>query len=456
MGRLIKMEALSGSMERGVLVNNQGVAFSFLLRFVGMLGRHTVEAVKEKGDKKIKVGTIRPLSSLLLGVNFATSMYVGSKWFHGLTLYPVRSSQNADPSPIRDLCRESHDQFWESLANVANCFRSLDLVWMDGPSPPVNGDVRDFQEFMCYVPFESFLHRASEGKYASLEEAMDAMANHSAKATKAEEDDAIVKIRLLLGAVSKATRPSGSEGSGSYFLEQDADSNTIRVLRNEDAAAGNVEDLLMDHVDNNFDDVAESEAKSQYSNLGIQLLTPAALLADNAVPASSPLMESTPAKVDNLVPNLLPDLTTAQQSKPVQSLHVPPGLPPPPGFGGPPAHVNTTTPSVNPSLLSLLPQPQQQAPSLQPNAFGSNLGNSLGGTYQTSMPQAGPNLFNTLNPFANTSDPYTGGIDLNFMLNDGLNKNHSSAHVPSAPADDPYNHGESLLKFLFESNSSDD
>jgi hypothetical protein len=76
------------------------------------------------------------------------------------------------------------------------------------------------------------------------------------------------------------------------------------------------------------------------------------------------------------------------------------------------------------------------------------------------MPQA-PNVFNTLNPFAISQPPttehQTGGIDLSFMLNNNWNKNNVIVNnEPSASADDPYNHGESLLKFLFESNSSDD
>ena len=94
---------------------------------------------------------------------------------------------------------------------------------------------------------------------------------------------------------------------------------------------------------------------------------------------------------------------------------------------------------------------------MQPSVYGPN-------TETTSiqppgingyMPQAVPNPFDTLNPFASeeTTEPLSGGIDLNFMLNGGLNKNQGGN--ASTSADDPYSHGESLLNFLF-SNSSDD
>lgn len=448
--------SLDSGLNRGVVMNNQAIAFSFLLRFVSVLAKHTKILIEEKqaGGGKVKVGTIRPLSSLLLGVNFAASLYAGSKWFHGLPIYPINSTSQIDSSPIHLLCKESHYKFWESVADVANCFRGLDLVWMDGPTPPVCNDLKDFSDFGCFVPFESFLPRSTDGKYATLNEAIEALASNSSSTSKADEDEAITKIRLYLAVAINSTRSVDKEGLGPCYLVEDAISNNLKVLR-EDALQSTDEVMLLDNADNAFDGLDETEPTSQYSNLGVQLLTPAALLAKNA--ANEP-----PKKIDS-APNLLPDLVIAKGPKATHNLLPPPGLPPPPGFSGPPAHVNQQAPSedtptqsanVNSSLLSLLNQPQQQMP------MNQDFGGFQAPSSNQVMPQA-PNVFNTLNPFAisqrPTTEHQTGGIDLSFMLNNNWNKNNVIVNnEPSASADDPYSHGESLLKFLFESNSSDD
>jgi len=471
-GKLCSSEQLVGDvLNRGVVMNNQAIAFSFLLRFVALLAKHTKNNIeKNEAAGKIKVGTIRPLSSLLLGVKFTTCLYGGSKLFHGLSLYPAHNvSEHVDTSPIRDLCQQSHFKFWESMADVANCFRALDLVWFDGPTPPECNDVRDFSDFICYVPFETFLTRSSEGKYASLDEAMAALASSSSNTSKSDEDEAIVKIRLILGAVTKATRPASSLGTDeTFFLEENPATNTLQVLR-DDAPESTVDDMLLDNAGNELD-VDESEPKSQYADLGVPLLTPAALLANN-LPTSTPSIEQNkPPKDDSVIPNGLLDLTVPQQPKPAQQkpLPPPPGLAPPPGFGGPPVNANSTSASINsnpPALLSLLPQPQQ-IPVDNQYAFGLNLGTSTNGAFQTYAnneikPQPGLNLFDTLNPFASssrqTNEPHTG-IDLDFLLNGSLNKSNgiSGKNAQTASAEDPYNHGESLLNFLFDNNSSED
>ena len=448
------------------IVNNQAIAFSFLLRFVAVLANHTKNNIieKEMAGAKVKVGNIRPLSSLLLGVKFAASLYMGSKWFHGLPLYPVQPCDDQCASTIRDLCKESHYKFWQAVADVANWFSALRIVWMDGPSPPECNDIRDFDDFHYYVPFDSFLNRASNGKskYASLEKATAALASNASSTSKADEEEATTKIRLFLAAASKATRPNSTEETGSYFLEKDVDSNTLKALHeNGNSEESIVENMILDNADNNFD-VGETESKSQYSDLGVTLLTPAALLANVSPPLfQSPEIKEV-TKVD-LAPNVFPGLTSSQPKKSAQVLPPPPpGLPPPPGFGGTPLNAN---PSLVDPFMSLLPQ--QQQPLVQSSTYESNPNQieALNVEYQSIanqvMSQAGLNLFDTINPFATTSstEPLTDGINLNFMLNERLNKQSSisnnQARVDSIESD-PYSHGDSLLNFLFETSSTDD
>jgi hypothetical protein len=132
-------------------------------------------------------------------------------------------------------------------------------------------------------------------------------------------------------------------------------------------------------------------------------------------------------------------------------------LPPPPGFTGPPASDSTS--------LSFLPQPEISW-AVNPSAFVPTFSqtNSLHNPFQSSpnmglMSQAGPGIVDTLNPYAVLSENSavelpSVGLDLNFMLRGNVHTNSQGAVL--SMDSDQYSHHESLLKFLFESNSSDE
>ncbi|KAL7477203.1 hypothetical protein ACHAW6_003016 [Cyclotella cf. meneghiniana] len=441
----------------GVIMNNQAIAFSFLLRFLSLLGRHITENITEKESTKgggIMIGSVRSLSSFLLGLNFAVSLYAGSKWFHGLPLFPMQSDDaHQDDSPIRVLCRESHFEFWGSVARMANCFKALNLPKLEDEQLPEYGDIKDFDDFYFFVPFASFLNAAEdrESKYASLGEAISALTpNKQSGASKGKDEEA--KILLFLSVASRATRPMsliGTENAGPYYLEEDVLSNTLRALREDDLNhQKKIDGDLLNVLDTHIDAEDRDASKSKYSHLGIPLLTPAAILGDTM---------STPPPFDGIdshtkVESSIPALTITQPQKSVQKV-----LPPPPGFTGPPASDSTS--------LSFLPQPELM--------WGVNSSSFVPTFSQTNSPhnpfqsppnmglmsQAGPGIVDTLNPYAVLSENSavelpSVGLDLNFMLRSNSNTNTRGA-VLSVDSDQ-YSHHESLLKFLFESNSSDE
>ncbi|KAL3802315.1 hypothetical protein HJC23_007140 [Cyclotella cryptica] len=445
----------------GVIMNNQAIAFSFLLRFLSLLANHIAESITEKESSKgggNMIGNVRSLSSLLLGLSFAASLYTGSKWFHGLPLFPILSSDypNQDKTPIRDLCRESHFEFWGSVASIVNRFKALNIHVSENEHLPEYEDIRDFDDFHYYVPFASFLNRAQdrESKYASLGEAMSALTpNTPSASSKGKEEEAIAKIRLFISVASRAIRPASLiriENGGPYYLEEDPTSNTLRALREDDLThQNNIEGRLLSEQDNKVFDEEVDASKSKYSHLGIPLLTPAAILGETA-PIPSPFHESdSHTKVDNF----LPKLTITQPKKSAQK-----PLPPPPGFSGPPANLDSTS-------TSFLPQPEPTW-AVNSSTFVTNFSqrNSLHNGFQSSpntglVSQAGPSIFDTLNPFAITSensavDIPSVGLDLNLMLRSNTHTNTQGA-LQSVDSDQ-YSHHESLLKFLFESNSSDE
>ena len=437
----------------GVIMNNQAIAFSFLLRFLSLLAKHAL-GIMEKGGGST-VGNARSFSSLLLGANFAISIYNKSKWFHGMPLFPHNSSGAAheDSGPILKLCRESHFEFWEKVASIANELRRFKAERDE--DVPSYDQVREFSDFYCYIPFSSFLNRAieHETKYASLGEAVAALSPAKTSSSKTREEESLTKIRLFLSLASHATRPESSmdiDEAGPYFLELDTVTDTLKPLREEESTRGTViqNDLLDTRGGDQFNNEDGSTTKSQYSNLG-PLLTPAALLGNSAPSPPLVLEPDTRLHVD-----VAPTITIGQSELPAQKslppppgLALPPGLPIPPGFNALPAQ----TPAAGTDPMAVLfPQSTPGLSFAQGNWFPSL-------TNAEVMPQAGPNILDTLNPFAmalenSTTDlSSTGstGLDLNSLLNNSLQKVNS--HVQSSQSME-FDHHDSLLDFLFDQN----
>ncbi|EED94374.1 predicted protein [Thalassiosira pseudonana CCMP1335] len=498
-GKLCSAKQLVSNREKdpqwneGVIIANQALAFSFLLQFCTMLATHITTSLEKKesgGGGSKGLGTIRSLSPLLLGVNFAMSIYNGSQWFHGL---PFFSSEDLhlDSNPVRELCVTSQTTFWESIANVVN---SLSKYSPNGKSSAEYASVKDFEEMYCYVPFASFLKREDlvkdhdvKSKYASLEEVVTILSGtKSSSGFKPGEAETLSKVRLLLSVAEEAS----NNANGQTFLVKDVDTNVWRAFGESNASTlsdDGVDNTNMD--DNNTGNDMEEVVplKTPFSGLNVPLLTPAALLGGDAfnapsgnnaspdfsasVPFASMLSNTAKREHSNERQRIAQTIDAPTQT-PISTLitQQKPTLPPPPGFSAP----------RQPSL-SFLPNPNIVG--LQPNngRVASNL-------WQGSLPlgtvlrsQAGHSIIETLNPFGQSPSYFTNVSNvamlsnatnshwnnpnypnLDFAMNNGglqstdelASSNAVGMLVPSMESNQNEQH-ESLLKFLFESNDAE-
>mmetsp|Transcript_52965 Transcript_52965/g.112532 ORF Transcript_52965/g.112532 Transcript_52965/m.112532 type:complete len:1005 (+) Transcript_52965:382-3396(+) len=446
----------------GIVMANQALAFGFFLHVCAILARDADEVIGKKDPNKL--GSIRSLSPLLLGLRFATSLYEGNDRFHGLPFFPCAGGAVADGtegSSVHELCGESHAEFWRSIASLANRIDAL-------PTNRQRGDlldVKDFAEFRGYVPFASFLDGGADAdapvydtkkttKYASAEEVLEAFSDKKHQGgNKGVEGETRLKINLILSIADNNTSGGGGTDDPRFLsinLETKKrefvcgldDQESVSEGQSEGQASQPDQELDVADTDDDADKSAggmEEDVvdplKTSYSDKGMALpalLTPAALLAgvgneqNNKVPmavavvnegavakkSSSVLpMDSILATSISELPNdpkkgmdaLLPNafLSTRQPEPPAKA-----PLPPPPGFAM---------------------QPQQQRPQppilAGPSATGISLAEFalpvLGqaeqrGVYGAAggvMPQAGPSgypapsLFETMNPFAQVSLP---------------------------------------------------
>ena len=487
------------------IIANQAVAFSFILRFCTLLMNHIEQYFQDKGKEDIKAGALRPFSSLLLGVSFVNSMYKGSDWFHALPYFPRKGSTSTalpkNKHHISELCKESHNEFWNSVARMAN---QLDTTLPkssseDMPSPELI-DLKDFAEFCGYVPFDSFLkHDANsstngKSKYAPTEEVISVLTQKKTSSKqKNERSELQAKSQLFLLFADENTALSTVSGynQSEFFLvrnpetdQRELDKSSDSVIEDQDdyAAETNfspdqspVVDEMETTTTNKDEDAVMNEVvplKMTYSETGVALLTPAALLESNKSNVQLPLgllqnEQPQPTSVaprdamiaqNILAPADIMNANVPEQPAPTQpnkTLPPPPGLLPPPGF------------SQQPQTNELAPVQTQ----VNVNSFGMN-------------PQTGP--IQTLNPFAQVAPSLisdfgaslhqpnqmqsNGGLNNQYhqtfglgpSINSILNSNQSLDQLASSDAFglvlpqqvDSGDQSESIMKFLFEGGDS--
>jgi len=542
-GRLISKN------DNGVDVSpDQALAFSFVLRFCAILAED-VDAVLAKRHSPVRLGNaIRSFTALLLGLRFALTLYDDEvslcEWFHAISYFPTinetSGKKGSGGGAIRDICEKSHICFWSAIAQLANRLDAIlanDQGFKDddeGIKPVELVDVKDFDDYRGFIPFAPFLDtgdvaRSGKGRakiYATADEAIRALAESSkgqgssgSGANKGggggDVSSTRTKINLFLSVVDGPM--------GLCVLRRNGETNEREIISRDE---GNIDadftppspyftnfnvndDAAMDCATSMMT-AASAPLKSPYADIGVELLTPAALLAGSAIysPAGSvaannestklPLSSALtgpnlawPSSVNlppnpNVVPtrnmNSLLNISHVIQpnTMPKMPLPPPPGLLPPPGLSAPPG-------------FSIPQQVHQQQP------YPSNTGISLSELpaliqYEQTgggmLSRAGP--FETMNPFVQqqaslplsfnqnyftTSNPppglnqqqqqyvsNIGGFDptLDFLLGDGLrsqqptpdvmaSSDHFNLLLPPSSAED--DQSESILNFLFNSNN---
>ena len=465
----------------GIIMTNQALAFSFLLRFVGILAKDVEMVIRKKtsaagggGGSNInnKLGAIRSLPSLLLGFRFVTSIYEGDcEWFHGLPFFPSSDGDNVvgnelSSSSIHDLCKESHVEFWKSIASLANQLDdALPKKQQKGSEDVEFADIKEFNDFHGYVPFSSFLDKdddllVKDGKtteYVTVNDAISALANTKQSGNKGGEAAIKMKINLFV-SIADGMTSDDTGGDGKCFLTRNPETNkrefVMSSTSNEDSDTEEQHETSfspnqspsitadMDTEDDDEKGTAEEVVQDHDIPLkmshpekgGMALLTPAALLAGAGGSNNEAKESSTLAPIESFLapstikePHKNPQTVAAattigvdsllnnsflpmQQEQPKKApLPPPPGLSPPPGFSMQPQQQLAPAPITTGISLADFTDPVQAQ---QPN-------NSLpfGTTHQATFnglmpmpPQAGAshpttNMFDTMNPFAQASLP---------------------------------------------------
>ena len=457
--------------DEGELMANQALAFSFFLRFASLLARHTREALVKKGGGGAKLGSVKTLPPLLLCLGFVDSVYSGSQWFHGLAFFT--GSLGSDTA-FRRLCEDAHEEFWTEVGAVADILdRSQGRDRRQSVAAPACDlrDVRDFVEFRGFVPFASFLdkdgdpsdwtRRKKSPKYASVEEALDALTPRTAGGKNDSND----KGNILVSIVDKVTSQTNDDGpDGRYFLFMNSATKQREYLRianpakeetaNKDkpeeddpeetqlpsSPANEVAVAIMDLDEDdeagdtvlNMDDRAkavndENAFGLKYSDQG--LLTPAALLANAATQA---LPSATAGGVGHGL-SMPPQATAATLLAPGDfksgsalansgQVAAPEptnaAVPPPPGLMPPPGFASSTAPPPNAggglSLADLVSPPVQQ--NLAPaEAFMNSQMHGVG-----MLSNSGSNAQTLLPDFPKTSNPWTSVAPSAEPRNDGI------------------------------------
>jgi len=483
------------------IIANNALAFSFVLRFCTVLMKDIETRLANQGGGKS--GAIRSLSSLLLGVSFVNSVYKGSEWFHGLPCFPGKGSSSA-ASPnnnrhILELCKQSHNEFWRSVARMANRLDSLPKPSEDAATPDLM-DVRDFAEFCGYVPFDSFLkhadnHTNGQSKYVPTEEVISVLTQKKSPPNKNMESEMQTKLQLFLMFADENTALSTVYGydQSEFYLARNPDTNERELYQSSDSVSDQDEDDFA-AVETNFSpdqspSTDEQETKTQdedakmkeaiplkmtYSETGVALLTPAALLESNKSnmpPGLNQVQESKHA-LPTLAPPPEPEMAqnfmsatnfnVPEQPRPAPSQPTKVTLPPPPGLMPPPGF--SQQPQIDP---------------LQHNSFVENMND------YAMIPQTAP--FQSLNPFAQVSpslindfgaslnqhnhlsanrginnSQYHRTLGLGPSMNSLFNSNQSLDELASSDAfglvlpqqAEPDDQSDSIMKFLFEGNDT--
>ena len=531
---------------------DQALAFSFVLRFCAMLAED-VDAVLAKRHSSVRLGNyygngharprgnaIRSFSALLLGLRFALTLYDDAssrEWFHAISYFPTineTSGTKGSRGAIRDICEKSHVCFWSAIAQLAN---RLDAILAndqglkdddEGIKPVELVDVKDFDDYRGFIPFAPFLDtgdvaRSGKGRakiYATADEAIHALAESSKSQGSSgsgtnkgggvgDVSSTRTKINLFLSVVDGPM--------GLCVLRRNGETNEREIISRDE---GNIDadftppspyftnfnvndDAAMDCATSMMT-AASAPLKSPYADIGVELLTPAALLAGSAIyspaggvaanndstklPLSSALTGPNlawPSNVNlppnpNMVPtrnmNSLLNISHVIQpnTMPKMPLPPPPGLLPPPGFSIPQqVHEQQPYPSNTGISLSELPaliQYEQTGGGMLSRAGPFETMNPFA-QQQASLPLSfNQNYYTASNPPPGSNQQQQqyvsniGGFDptLDFLLSDGLRSQQptpdvmaSSDHFnlllpPSSVEDDQ---SESILNFLFNSNN---
>ncbi|KAL3812175.1 hypothetical protein ACHAXA_011861 [Cyclostephanos tholiformis] len=334
---------------------DQALAFSFCLRFCALLAEDVDSIIAKRGTTMTavaagssttssslgrKVGSIRALSPLLLGLCFVTSIYDGCEWFHAASFFldgvGAKTRDGSDNnSAIREFCKESHAMFWTSFAKLAS---RLDALMKNniGISAGRRGGETDlaaisgFEDYRGFVPFSSFLDNgrddaadilpARNGKravtYVTADEAIRALAvtKNPHGDGKGRAGDALTraKIDVILSIADWRTASNVSEyKNGRCFMKRNAETNGREFVHgglaseeqishpqshspgrmyptmkspppsSPDFTNMNVEvDASITRTENaTSTTMAAAPLKNPYSDIKVALLTPAALLA---------------------------------------------------------------------------------------------------------------------------------------------------------------------------------
>ena len=569
---------------------DQALAFSFCLGFCALLAEDVDAVIAKRGIAATaggippppsssssggRLGAIRSLPSLLLGLRFATSIYDGEcEWFHAASYLPGGGAgareESSEDGAIREFCDGSHARFWTAVAKLANRIDGppKNKVWV-GDGGGLRGvtdiaAVGDFDDFRGFVPFASFLDQGrgvaelpparnckKTVTYATADEAIRALAKANnipggGKGGGGGDASTRAKIDLFLSIVDGRT---GADGR--CFLRRNAETNGREFVRGDDMgnaekipdphphhprrmfprprsppssspkfADMNVEDVLTDARAENATStsVAVVPLINPYSDIGVALLTPAALLAGSAhhpqvnvaannelkkqLPMSapidsilarginaeaSPILSDAPTKgIDSLI-NI--SNMTSQPTPLKMPFPPPPGLSPPLGLSAPPGfsvHHQQVRPqmpftsSTGISLADFLAPRQSELtaggmiPQAVPNYPSSNIYETMNPfVQQAPLPlsfnsnyfvASSPSKFDQHRGVPFQQPAPNGGLDptLDFLLG-GSRMQHSPDDLVSS---DPFNlllpsaatevedQSESILSFLFNSNDT--
>ena len=242
--------------KEGIIITNQALVFSFLLDFITLLCDDVTNLLVKKmssGNNNVKLGTIRSLSALLLGVRYITMLYDGEcEWFHGLPFFPTStggsggdgsSSKLSRGSTIHTICQVSHTKFWKSLANLTNQIDTLPTIQrlsQEIEDITEIGTIKEYNELHGYVPFTSFLDNDNDNncmlnKDGEVTEYVN-VAN-AIKALDTTEDD----TSKGGGGGGKGSSSSSSEGATKYKLNL-----LVSIVNKKTTLFSKSDDMLVD------------------------------------------------------------------------------------------------------------------------------------------------------------------------------------------------------------------
>ncbi|KAL9179861.1 hypothetical protein ACHAXT_007831 [Thalassiosira profunda] len=426
-----------GASNSGKLINSDGFLCSEAEgSHLERRGHHRNESGAGLLVLAASLGTIRSLPPLLLGCHFATSMYDGCEWFHGLPFYPTDDAESAglEGNSIRKLCTDSHAAFWRAVARAANRLEGLPRKKRGGQESSL-ADVKEFGEFHGFVPFAPFLdasnesdaqmdHKAKEMKYASADDANSVLSEGkpSGGGSKGGADaGTYMKIELFLSFVHERTRQSGAGSDDECFLIKNGDTDELEYIGSDTESGGKVLSPRQEEgkltsplaspaiAEMDVEDPAvpatATATTGDAAPTQMPLLTPAALLA-SAGAANDAASTNTGDKEGA---DALLDLAAlaSKQPEPAQKA----SLPPPPGF---------SAPHPQPPQPQLAPLAPTAGGIFQPpnTTFGSNM-QAMGPTAGSMLPQG--MIPTTMNPFA--QDPSESILNFLFDSNHDASEN---------------------------------